>query len=65
MYGKNNFVWETEPPPAGRRREQDIIRMQPGVTGLSTTDDIADVFQLFVTKEIVDNIVIQTNREAK
>ena len=65
LFGKNKFVWHCDPPAAGRRREQDIIRTPPGVTSASQCDNIVDTFHLLITAEIIDNIVLQTNREGK
>src|SRR5688572_11664990 len=65
MTGKNGFLWETQPPASGRRRVQDIIRTPAGVTATSRCDTIVDTYQLFLTPEIIDGIVLQTNREAR
>lgn len=67
IFGKNKFTWDRNPPTTGRRREQDIIRHAPGITALARSNEksLVEVFQFFVTKEMVDNIVLQTNREAR
>lgn len=67
LCGKDKFRWDHDPPSVGRRREQDIIRQQPGITALARTNanNLADTFQCFITKEMVDNIVLQTKREAR
>jgi len=45
----------------GCQREQDIIRQQPGIPALAraNSNNLADTFQCFITKEMVDNIVLQ------
>jgi hypothetical protein len=65
LYGKNNFVWTSDPPAVGRRREQDIIRTSPGLTAAASANNISEAFQLFITHEIISNVVLQTNREAR
>jgi Transposase IS4 len=65
MTGKNGFLWERQPPASGRRRVQDIIRTSPGVTASSRCGTIFDTYKLFLTPEIIDSIVLQTNREAR
>ena len=62
LCGKDKFRWDHDPPSVGRRREQDIIRQQPGITALARTNakNLSD--QCFITKEIVDNIVLQTEK---
>lgn len=62
--GKNGFVWDRQPPPTGRRRTQDIIRTMPGVTSVSRCSTILETMQLYLTAEIINNVVLQTNREA-
>jgi hypothetical protein len=62
---KNNFVWTTGPPAAGRRCQQDIIRVRPSLTGEASANTIVGAFQLFISYEIVSNVVLQTNREAR
>jgi len=54
-------------PGVGRRRELYIIRRNhAGITALAlaNANNLADTFQCFITKEM-DNIVPQTNREAR
>lgn len=63
--GKNGTVWERNPPPVGRRREQDIIRTPPGITNEARCDNIQSVFSLFITPEMVDLIARETNRESR
>lgn len=65
MTGKNGYIWETQPPVSGRRRVQDIIRTPAGVTAASRCATICDTYKLFLTPEIIDGIVLQTNREAR
>jgi len=62
---KNGFSWSSEPPPSGRRREQDIIRSPAGITSAGHVNSILEAYHLYLTPEIVDNIVLQTNREAR
>ncbi|XP_013411025.1 piggyBac transposable element-derived protein 1-like [Lingula anatina] len=63
--GKNGTIWERNPPPAGRRRMQDIIRNTPGITNAARCDNIPSVFSFFITPEMVDLIALETNREAR
>ncbi|XP_035664217.1 piggyBac transposable element-derived protein 4-like [Branchiostoma floridae] len=63
--GKNGTVWDQNPPPLGRRRNQDIIRNPPGITNAARCVDIQSAFSLFVTPAMIDLIVQQTNREAR
>ena len=65
LSGRNGFSWSTEPPPSGRRREQDIIRTPAGITSAGHVNSILEAYHLYLTPEIVDNIVLQTNREAR
>ena len=65
LSGKNGFSWSSEPPPSGRRREQDIIRSPAGITSAGHVNSILEAYHLYLTAEIVDNIVLQTNREAR
>jgi hypothetical protein len=65
LYGKNIFVWTSDPPAVGRRREQDIIRTSPGLTAAASANNISEAFQLFITHEIISHVVLQTNQEAR
>ena len=65
LRGKNNFEWKTDPPAVGRRREQDIMRSMPGLTAAAVANGPVDAFKLFVTHDIISNVVLQTNREAR
>jgi len=62
--GKNGFVWERQLPKIGKHCTQDIIRTMPGVTSESQCSSIIETMQLYLTPEIISNIVLQTNREA-
>ncbi|KAM9307115.1 piggyBac transposable element-derived protein 4-like [Pholidichthys leucotaenia] len=62
---KNGTIWERNPPPAGRRRMQDIIQNPPGITNAAQCDNIPSVFSFFVTPEMVDLIALETNREVR
>lgn len=64
MIGRNGRVWTADPAPQHRRRQQDIIRQQPGVSGEGRKDTIRDVMGLYLTEDILAIIVRETNREA-
>ena len=65
MIGRNGKVWTTQPPAVGRRQLQDIIRNPPGITNDARKETMSEVFNLFVSNEILDIIVRETNREAR
>ena len=64
MVGCNGKIWTQDPPALGRRQQQDIIRHHPGVTPEGNVQTIKAAFGLFVTPEILDIIMRETNREA-
>ena len=47
-----------------RRGPQDIIRNPPGVTVGRNLTTLKDAFELFITPDILDIIMRETNREA-
>lgn len=62
----NNFAWTTDQPAGSRRREQYIIRTRPSLTAADApANNKIDVFQLSTSREIISNVVLQTNREAR
>jgi len=66
MKAKDGMVWSSQPPPnRGRRRVQDIVREQSGITATARVTSILESFALFLTDEMIDIIVRETNREAQ
>ena len=57
--------WATESPAVHRRQVQDIIRQQPGVTSQGRKASIKEVFQLYVSQDILSIVIRETNREAE
>ncbi len=53
-----------QPPVAHRRGPQDIILNPPGVVLDQKMETLSAVFELFITPEILDIIMRETNREA-
>jgi len=64
MVGRNGKMWTPDAPQQGRRQLQDIIRHHPGVTPEGHVQTIKAAFELFVTPEMLDIIMRETNREA-
>jgi hypothetical protein len=64
MTGKNGKVWNLTPPSIHKRGPQDIIRHHVGVTAEGKVQSIKAAFELFLTDEILDIIMRETNREA-
>lgn len=62
---RNGFLWSTDPPGQHKRRQQDIIHQQPGVTRDSCQESVRQAFGLFITDDIVSIIQRETNREAE
>jgi len=65
LSGKNGFSSSSEPPPSGRQHEQDIIRTLACITSAGQVNSILEAYHLYLTPKIIDNIVLQTNREAR
>ena len=64
MKGRNGTVWHKHAPDFGRRGPEDIMRQQPGVTHQAQCNTIGQAFSLFITPEMIDLLVLETNREA-
>ena len=64
LTGKNGKLWSINPPVIHRRGRQDIIRQHAGITAEGRVENIKDAFGLFLTNEILDIIMRETNREA-
>ena len=58
-------VWHKHAPDFGRRGPEDIMRQQPGVTHQAQCNTIGQAFSLFITPEMIDLLVLETNREAR
>lgn len=58
--------WILQPPPAAQARQANILRRQTGLTPLAqqANGSRLEVFQLFLTDPIIDQIVLHTNGEA-
>ena len=65
MKGRNGTVWHKHAPDFGRRGPEDIMRQQPGVTHQAQCNTIGQAFSLFITPEMIDLLVLETNREAR
>ena len=65
MKGRNGTVWHKHAPDFGRRGPEDIMRQQPGVTHQAQCNTIGQTFSLFITPEMIDLLVLETNREAR
>ena len=65
MKGRNGTVWHKPAPDFGRRGPEDIMRQQPGVTHQAQCNIIGQAFSLFITPEMIDLLVLETNREAR
>ena len=63
--GRNGTVWQKNAPNIGRRRDQDIIRQQPGITNEVMCTSPVEAFNYFITPAMIDLIVLETNREAR
>jgi len=64
MKGKNGKVWNLNPPATYKRGPQDIIRHHVGITAEGKVQCAKASFELFLTDEIVDIVMRETNREA-
>ncbi|CAF1508164.1 unnamed protein product [Rotaria sordida] len=61
---KNGVLWTTETSAAhGRLHAINIMKMKPGA--VTTVQIIMDAFKLFITDEILSEVVLQTNKYAK
>lgn len=61
---RNSKAWNITPPAIYRRGPQDVIHHHVGVTAGERVDNIKNAFGLFLTNEILDIIMRETNREA-
>lgn len=62
---KSGRPWTTESPASRRRGPQDIICNPPGVFREAVVEKLIDAFLKFITPEILDVVVRETNREAE
>lgn len=62
---KSNINWNKLPCKATRRRNQNIIKKKPGLNQYSCNiSSELEAFQLFLTDEILELIVLYTNQRA-
>ena len=61
---KGGVSWTMQKPAArGRLHAINIMKMKPG--HVTTTDTVVDAFKLFFTDEILDEVALQTNNNAR
>ena len=65
MTAKSGKQWSTVPPVPHRRGPQDIIQNPPGVKRSVIVSTELQTFSLFVTPEVLDVKLRETNREAE
>ncbi|CAG4955177.1 unnamed protein product [Parnassius apollo] len=65
LYGKNRHRWSTNPrDPRTRTSSRNVIHVVPGPSGLAKeVSEPKELFQLFVTEEMIDAIVQFTNAD--
>ena len=64
LVGRIGTEWNVDPPNIGRCRAQDIIRTPPGITNAGRCNTIEESFSFFMTPEMLDLVVLETNHEA-
>lgn len=63
---KDNTKWRKTPFRAHRKNRNNIVRDKPGLTNYSANFETeAQAFSLFLTDELIDIIVRETNRKAE
>jgi hypothetical protein len=65
MKAKSGKVWSSSPPVIHRRQAQDVIHDRPGAKRGSQKPTVSEVYQLYVTEEILDIVIRETNREGR
>ena len=65
LVGKDETLWQTQPPATRRRHTTDIIRQAPGITSTADCTSVKEAFTLFITEVTIDLLVLETNREAR
>ena len=57
------------PPPVGRKSSANLLRPPPGITAWATSriqdDPFFESFNLIFSKDMLDTVRIETNREAR
>lgn len=65
MKAKSGKVWSCSAPVIHRRQAQDVIHDRPGAKQGSHKPTVSEVYQLYVTEEIIDVVIRETNREGR
>ncbi len=65
MVGKNGKKWSTKPPKKVKTGPQDILRSNTGLTSEGLVSGMESAFSIFLSDEILNEILICTNDEAK
>ena len=66
LMGRNGHIWQANAPAPGQAVAANILRQQRGLTAASRDSRfVLDCFKLFITEDMIQLIVRETNRRAR
>lgn len=65
LTAKNGIQWTLDPPPAAKTQSHNIMKQAPGLPKTVTKVSPKSAFDVFLSKNIVEEIIMCTNREGR